>query len=230
MRTIAIFGAGPALGLAVARRFGREGFRVALVARDESRLEGMVAELAAEAVESCGFPADLTDRSAALAALDSIRERYGRIDVLEYSPTGEGLTGNPPSQLDPATLPPLLDKFVLTPVALVGRVLPEMLSRGEGALLFALGGAAKYPSPRLPGAGIAGSALRNYVHTLHAELESQNIYAGALLIGALIEGSVAHRHAGDWGTSAVVRAEDLAERYWDMYVKRDRIEEEVRPA
>jgi NAD(P)-dependent dehydrogenase (short-subunit alcohol dehydrogenase family) len=32
-RNIAIFGAGPGLGRSVALRFGREGFRVALVAR-----------------------------------------------------------------------------------------------------------------------------------------------------------------------------------------------------
>jgi NAD(P)-dependent dehydrogenase (short-subunit alcohol dehydrogenase family) len=36
LKTIAIFGASPTLGLSVARRFGREGYRVALVAPAES--------------------------------------------------------------------------------------------------------------------------------------------------------------------------------------------------
>src|SRR5579859_5115121 len=145
MSTIAIFGAGPSLGMAVARRFGREGFRVALVARDRARLDGMVRELDGEGLEAAGFQADLTDRDTALAAVDAIQARLGPIDVLEYSPDGDGSLRRSSAQVDVATLAPLLDKFVLTPVALVGRVLPGMLERGAGGLLFALGAAAKYP-------------------------------------------------------------------------------------
>jgi len=230
MKTIAIFGAGPALGLAVARRFGREGFRAALVARDRGRLDAMVAELAGEGIEAAGFQADLTDRAAALGAVDAIEARFGPADVLEYSPTpGEHLQKRP-SELDVAAVAPLLDKFVLTPVALVGRVLPGMLARGDGGLLFAMGAAAKYPMPRLAG-GMVLAGLRNYVHTLHADLEPEHIYAGTLLIGALIEGSTAHRNASAWGGAqvAVVTAGDLADRCWDMYLKRDRAEEQVIP-
>jgi short-subunit dehydrogenase len=231
LKTIAIFGAGPALGLAVARKFGQEGFRTALVARDRNRLDAMVGALAGQGVEAAAFPADLTDRAATLEAAEAIEARFGPVDVLEYSPAGDGNVRATPSQLDVATMSRLLDKFVLTPVALAGRFLPGMLERGGGGLLFALGAAAKYPTPRFASGGVAQSALRNYVHTLHAELEPDNIYAGALLIGALIEGSQAHRNAAAWSAGgrplAVVSADDLAGRYWDMYSKRDRVEEEV---
>jgi short-subunit dehydrogenase len=232
MKTIAIFGAGPALGMAVARRFGREGFQVALVARDPGRLDEMVKTLDASDVAASAFLADLNEPAAALRAADEIEQRLGPIDVLEYSPTGNGGDlRKSPTEVDVATMGPLLDKYILTPVALVGRVLPGMLERGEGSLLFALGAAGKYPTPRLASAGIAVSGLRNYVHTLHAELTPSNIYAGAMLIGALIEGSNAHREASAWsnGQVPVVAAEDLAEHYWDMHIKRDRVEEEVTP-
>ena len=36
-KTIAVFGVGPGMGRAVAHRFGREGFQVALVARNQTR-------------------------------------------------------------------------------------------------------------------------------------------------------------------------------------------------
>jgi NADP-dependent 3-hydroxy acid dehydrogenase YdfG len=230
LKTIAIFGAGPALGLAVARRFGREGYRAALVARDRNRLDSMVSGLASEGVEAAGFQADLTDRAAALGAVDAIQTRFGPVDVLEYSPTPGDHLRKSPSQLDVATVALLLDKFVLTPVALVGRVLPAMLEQGSGGLLFAMGAAAKYPMPRLAG-GMALSSLRNYVHTLHAELKPENIYAGTLLIGAVIEGSAAHRNASAWGNGqvAVVTADNLADHCWDMYLSRDRVEEQVTP-
>jgi short-subunit dehydrogenase len=233
MKTIAIFGAGPALGLAVARRFGREGFRAALVARDRCRLDAMAETLAGEGVEAAAFPADLTDRAVALGAAEAIEARFGPIDVLEYSPAGDGNVRTSPSQLDVPTVGPLLDRYVLTPVMLAGRLLPGMRERGGGGLLFALGAAAKYPTPRMAGGGVAQSALRSYVHTLDAELGPEGVYAGALLIGALIEGSEAHRNASAWSAGgrqlAVVTADDLAGRYWDMYLKRDRVEEEVTP-
>jgi short-subunit dehydrogenase len=230
MKTIAIFGAGPALGMAVARRFGHEGFRVALVARNRGHLDAMADELAATGVEAAGFEADLVDRAAALSAVDAIQARFGPVDVLEYSPTPGGNLLKSPSQIDVTTVAPLLEEFVLTPVALVGRVLPGMLERGAGGLLFAMGASAKYPMPRLAG-GMVLSSLRNYVHTLHAELKPKSIYAGTLLIGAVIEGSAAHRNAAAWGDAEipVVTADDLADRWWDMYLKRDRAEEQVTP-
>ena len=46
----------------------------------------------------------------------------------------------------------------------------------------------------------------------------------------MIEGSAAHRNASAWGGGqavGTVGAADLADRYWDMYTRRDRAEEEV---
>lgn len=228
MNTIAIFGAGPALGLSVARRFGREGFQVALVARDPDRLNGMTGDLAAAGIEAAAFHADLRDRASALAAVGAIEDRFGPVDVLDYSPTPGAHLRKSPSELDVATLAPLLDLYVTTPVALVGRVLPGMLARGAGGLLFPMGAAAKYPQPGLAG-GMVLASLRKYVHALHAELAPKHVYAGTLLIGALIEGSVAHRNASEWGNATVVSPIDLADRCWDLYLKRDRAEDQVTP-
>lgn len=229
MSTIAIFGAGPALGTAVARRFGREGFRVGLVARDQRRLDDLVTRLADEGIEAAAFSADLADQATTVAAAEAIERRFGPVDVLAYNAVGqyEDLRRKP-SQIDIDVMSRLADTFVLTPVALVSRLLPGMVERGDGALLFAMGAAAKYPFPDLASAGMVAAGLRSYVHTLNAELAPQHVYAGDLVIGALIEGSAAHRNAAAWGTDlAVVSPDDLAERYWNMYLKRDRIEDEV---
>ena len=237
MATIAVYGAGPALGMAVARRFGREGFQVALVARSHERLDGMAADLAADGIEAAGFPADIADQTAALRAADQIEARFGAIDVLEHSPTpgrtpGRLLTS--PPELDVAAVAPLLDLYLLTPITMVGRVLPGMRERGHGGLLFAMGAAAKYPIARLAAGAIALSGLRSYVHTLNSALSETGVYAGALLIGATIENSRTHR-SGTFPAigelpQAVVQAGDLADRLWDMYTKRDRPEDVVAPA
>ncbi|WP_444948033.1 SDR family NAD(P)-dependent oxidoreductase [Micromonospora ureilytica] len=57
--TIAIVGAGPGLGMEIARAFGRRGFAVALLARDAAKLETLAEELGAEGIVAAGFTADI---------------------------------------------------------------------------------------------------------------------------------------------------------------------------
>ncbi|MCH5670642.1 hypothetical protein [Streptomyces gilvus] len=75
--------------------------------------------------------------------------------------------------------------------------------------------------------------MRGYVHSLNAALGESGVYAGSLLIGPLIQNSAAHRDAAQWAHGdrpvTVVSGDDLAERLWDMYIKRDRVEEVVAP-
>jgi NAD(P)-dependent dehydrogenase (short-subunit alcohol dehydrogenase family) len=232
MKTIAVYGAGPALGRAVAERFGREGYRVALVARNREALDETVRALGADGVEAAGFQADIADSDQALRAVDEIEARFGAIDVLEHSPTpGRLFTG--PRELEPSAVAALLDLYLLTPIALVNRLRPAMRERG-GALLFAMGAAAIHPMPQFAGASSALPALRGYVHALHPALAEEGVYVGALMIGALIEGSAAHRNAAAFGTGdqapATVSAGDLADRLWDLSTKRDRIEDVFAPA
>lgn len=234
MRTIAVFGAGPALGMSVARRFAREGFRVALIARDQTKLNRYGAELAAGGVDVEGFTADLTDRDQLRRAVTAVKERFGVIDVAEYSP---GATEQHPLGTLDVEVDPLLSRLalpLLSPIALVRQVLPEMLERGEGALLFAQGIAAKYPISALSSAGIASAGLSNYLQTLHTEVAPRGVYVGTILIGGLIERSDAQRlyDAGgfddvDVGELSRIDPDDLADHYWDMYTKRDRLEEVV---
>jgi hypothetical protein len=61
-KTIAVFGVGPGMGRSIARRFGQEGFQVAPVARNQTRLDDYTLELAADGIEAAGFVGDLADR------------------------------------------------------------------------------------------------------------------------------------------------------------------------
>ncbi|NUP50834.1 MAG: SDR family NAD(P)-dependent oxidoreductase [Catenulispora sp.] len=232
MKTIAIYGAGPALGLAVARRFGGEGFRVALVARRREALDAMVGALSADGLEAAGFQADIADPAEALRAADEIEDRFGAIDVLEHSPTPAGPSVSP-LDIDTRTAAAVLDLYVLTPIALVNRLLPGMRERGDGALLFAMGAAAKYPTGRYAAPSVALPGLRGYIHTLNAAARDSGVYAGALLIGALIEGSPAHRESqartGGGAATPVIAPSDLADRLWNLAADRDRVEDVIEP-
>jgi NADP-dependent 3-hydroxy acid dehydrogenase YdfG len=86
--SIAIVGAGPGMGLAIARTFGSKGFDVALIARNRANLDDLVAQLGADGITAAAFPADVLDRDALTQALNDATARFGGIDVLEYSPVG----------------------------------------------------------------------------------------------------------------------------------------------
>jgi short-subunit dehydrogenase len=69
MPTLAVVGAGPALGLSIARRFEREGFRAALIAQCAAVLDDCARRLASEGIEAAAFPADAADEHGLTAAL-----------------------------------------------------------------------------------------------------------------------------------------------------------------
>ncbi|MGI5460825.1 SDR family NAD(P)-dependent oxidoreductase [Streptomyces sp. CA-249302] len=225
-KVIAVFGAGTGLGLAVARRFGREGFRVALVARRKERLDTLVAELAAEGIETAGFPADLQQPAEIPALVAAIRERFGRIDAIEYGPVGGDQGFTPAAQLDAATLEGLIPLFLLTPVEVARAVLPEWTERGDGAFLMTTGASAVTPMAHLSGIGPVMAAARNYVYSLNAELADGGIYAGTLSVGAMIARSEVSEKAAERGLDGfpVVDPDQLADLYWEMYTERDGVE------
>jgi NADP-dependent 3-hydroxy acid dehydrogenase YdfG len=231
MKTLVIFGAGPGLGVATARRFGREGFRIALVSRNADRLESFVDELAADGVEAAAFPAQLGDRGTHEGVVAAIIERFGSIDVAVINGFVDFSAMRPVLDIDVDSMQTVLEGTVLAPLSLVRLVLPGMVDRGDGALLFGLGASAKNPMPPLAAPGSGQASLRNYIHNLNVELAGKGVYAGALTIGALIEKSDA-QHAYDGNPELAqsleierVEPADLAERYWAMYTKRERVEE-----
>jgi NAD(P)-dependent dehydrogenase (short-subunit alcohol dehydrogenase family) len=82
-KTIAVFGVGPGVGRSVARRFGQEAFQVALVARNQTRLDADTGELVADPalLPEPQTPADLAD-----AMWDLPQARQVRPSLLSMTP------------------------------------------------------------------------------------------------------------------------------------------------
>lgn len=84
MPSIIIVGAGPGLGLSVARRFQNDGYAVAVIARRPTTVAAIIDSLneSEPAQAAIGFVADSTIEPDLLAALDEAVAAHGVPDVL----------------------------------------------------------------------------------------------------------------------------------------------------
>jgi uncharacterized protein len=125
--TALLTGATGGIGQAVARALDAAGARVVLSARRGELLQELLAGLGDGA--GC-LPADLSDRGAAA----ELARRAGAVDVLVANaalPASGRLDGFSPAEIDRA-----LDVNLRAPIQLTRAVLPGMLERGRGHLVF----------------------------------------------------------------------------------------------
>ncbi|MEU7141483.1 SDR family NAD(P)-dependent oxidoreductase [Nocardia sp. NPDC046473] len=217
-KSIAVFGAGPGLGQAVAHRYAQDGYEVVLIARRREPLDLIAKELGPTAHV---ITADLADADAVPALAAQIRATVGDLDAFYYGAAANGFV--PVLDLTPERVQDLMRLGVYSLLELVREFLPAMIIRGNGVILSAQGASALQGNPRVAG-GLTLAAQRNYLQALHAEVAGKGVYVGGLYIGAAIENSAWHlemeraKAAGEpfWEVPTVDPAE-LADLLWNMH-------------
>jgi short-subunit dehydrogenase len=206
--SIIIVGAGPNLGAAVARRFGREGMPVGLIARDAGKLQTLTGELRGEGITADSATADIRDADALSRAIADLAERRGPVEVLEYSPLPAREFMKPilETTVDDARGP--IEFSVLGAVAAAATVVGPMLDAGRGTILFTTGGAAINPYPLRAGVGISFAGEVAYARMLHDELRDRGIHVGHTAIGGRMAPGADHEPA------------DVAEVLWRHHTER----------
>lgn len=201
----AVVGAGPGLSQAVARRFAREGFRVALLARRPEALEGYVGELRTAGADAHGFAADAGDPAALQAAFARAAAQLGAPEVLVYN--AAALVPGVPSALDPAALLDQLKVNVVGALVSAQQVIPAMRARGRGTILLTGGSLALSPQPQYAALALGKAAMRNLCFSLAFELEPEHIHVATVTVGGFIQP----------GTR--FDPDDIAEEYWRLHAQ-----------
>lgn len=213
MKTLVIIGAGPGLGFSLAKTFGRHGFRIAMVSRTQEKLDQYAVELSKLGVEAKGFAADITNKTELTRAFQQIRNLYGTIDVVEFSPHSGNASMTSVLDTTEESVVKLFNNVVVGAINTANLVIPDMIERGEGALLFTSDLSAMSPSPMFGNSGIVMSGLRNYILNLHNRLQPEGVFVGHLSISPLIK-----RGTG-------FDPDQVAEAWYQLYEQRDVVED-----
>lgn len=181
---ILVVGAGPGVGGAVARRFGRDGYDVALVGLAGAGLDALGESLQADGITTGWTGADITDPADLAGAVERFSGHSGRIDVLHYNPSAW-------RQKDPLTLTQaeLLEDVALGVGGLLTAVQAARPFMSPGARVTATGSmAADQPWHEAASLGVQKAGLRNLVRSIDATLAPDGIRA----VSVTVRGALAH--------------------------------------
>jgi NADP-dependent 3-hydroxy acid dehydrogenase YdfG len=218
--TIVVCGYGPGISEGVARKFGAEGFQVALVARNEERVEKGAQALTEAGITAKGFACDLGDTTAVAALIEKVRSTLGPITVLHWNAYA-GVAGDL-SNADVADLRKTLDVSVSGLVVAVQKALPDLRSQKDGAVLVTGGGFAFYDANidkmavdwNAMGLAVAKAAQHKLVGLLHQKLKADGVYVGEVVVLGSVKGT-----SFDHG-NATLEPSAIADRFWQIYQAR----------
>lgn len=180
-RVAIVTGASSGIGRAVASRLAREGCRVGLIARRESMLAELAAEIRGFGGTAEPVVADVADRAQVLDAVRHVREQLGPVDLLVAN-AGLGL----PDRLDPLStddIERMIRVNYLGVVYAIEMVLPEMLRRGRGHIAAVSSLAAYKGMPGSAGYCASKAAVNAFLEGLRIELAGSGIYVTTICPG-----------------------------------------------
>jgi short-subunit dehydrogenase len=207
--TCLITGVGPGTGAALARRFAR-GYRVAMVARDEARLQALADELAS----ARAYPCDVTDEAALGRTLDAIDADLGAPEVVIHNAVG-GAFGD-----FLATRPEVLRRnFEINTMALLQlaqRLAPAMIEAGRGAILVTGNTSTYRGKAAFAGFAPTKAAQRILAESIARAAGPKGVHVAYLAIDAVIDVPWTRKAMADQPDDFFCKPDDIAEEAWHI--------------
>ena len=180
VKTALVTGASRGIGEAVARRLAREGYRVAIVARESEAVDRVVKSLDNKDVGHLGISADLMSRDGREHLFDQVPPQ--ELDCVVHNLGGSLGISNFWASVDDYSN--VWNFNVGVAHELNARVVPSMVSKGHGRLVFVSTLATRLAKGNAPYV-IAKAGLEAYVRQLSRELKGSRVVAAGVRPGAI---------------------------------------------
>ena len=205
-----VTGVGPGTGSALARRFARGGYRVALIARDEKRLRDLESELPG----SKGYPCDVADPQQVDRALGEIERDLGQPSLLIHNAVG-GAFGSF-LEIDPEVLNRNFQVNTMALLHLARRLAPAMVKAGGGTILVTGNTSAQRGKPLFAGFAPTKAAQRILAEAMARELGPKGVHVAYLVIDAVIDVPWTRERFKDKSDDFFIKPTAIADELWHV--------------
>ena len=178
---VIVTGASSGIGSATALALGQAGYRVALGARRLERLEALAQEIESAGGAAFAHALDVTESSSQDAFLAAVRSHWGPIDVL-INNAGQNLSSLVAEATDEQFRADL-EINLLGAMTLTRRVLPEMLDRHRGDIIFVGSDSATRPRTWQSAYSAAKAGLEVFAKVLEMETEGTGVRSMLVRVG-----------------------------------------------
>ncbi|MGF1461793.1 MAG: SDR family NAD(P)-dependent oxidoreductase [Maricaulaceae bacterium] len=180
-KVCAVVGMGPGNGAAYARRFAAEGYKVALLSRNAEALAAFETEIAG----TRAFLWDAREAQQAPGVFDRIKTELGPVDVLLYN-AGAGAF----KSIEEASFEDFESAWrtnVLGLAAAAQAVIPDMVAKGEGAIVVSSATAALRGGAKFAPFASAKAAQRSLAQSMARQLGPQGVHVANIIIDGMID-------------------------------------------
>ena len=200
-----VVGAGPGLGLKIARRFARGGFDIAMISRNQGKLDGLAETLASEGYGARGFAADAGKEAELQSAFARIAKWNGNFGALIYN--AAILAADSAPDMTPRLMMERIALNLGGAISSVNQVLPVLRDRGRGTILITGGGLALEPYPDWTSLSAGKAALRSYAIALHKALLPEGIHVAVIAVCGIV------------APEGPFDPDRIAEEYWRLHAE-----------
>jgi NAD(P)-dependent dehydrogenase (short-subunit alcohol dehydrogenase family) len=214
-RVAAVLGVGPGLGAAVVRRFAREGFALALMARNEDGLSEIQKEIEDGGGTALPISADATDPASVKAAFGRVRDEIGNPEVFVYNAGAFQMGGI--LEIDPRRFDECFKVNCAGAFYAAQQVLPAMLEAGRGTILLTGATASLRGSARFSALAVGKFGLRALAQSMAREFGPQGIHVAHVVIDGQINTPRMREMSPDREEHTMLSPDAIAETYWQLH-------------
>lgn len=216
MGVLIVFGYGPGISHATAERFARDGYSLALVARNAERLAEGVARFKESSIDATSYQSDAAHPAMIRSTIAAIQEGLGTVSAVLWTAFRSGDVTNVLST-QPEDIERVFDIGISGLLTCVQEVLEDLKSSPGAAILVANGALGEHTSQadmfskliENDGVSLENAAKSKLVGILAERLREFDIYVGEVTIAGSVKGTAT-------ATPTAIEASEIADTFWSL--------------